>query len=279
MFRQLKATLTDRLGGAIIHARRSAFASGIKRLVPQPLRRYAWQIATSKSTLTILGSRMHIPPDDLNPSLVSDRYEPEVSNKISEILRPGMVFCDVGANIGIFTLFAARLVGPSGRVLAFEPVPANLEVLRQNVQLNRYANITIFEQAVSDRSGTAHLYLSGFCGCHSLLPAPESASGKTLTVQTIRLDQISIPSPIDLLKIDAEGAELSVLRSLGSQRPRNVILELNTKRLAAAGTSATTFLEQIRGMGFSKIVNLERPDGSVEAVLADPDASCNLFLS
>ena len=279
MAKEVKRVLSDSLAGLCIWARRTVFPGSAKALIPMPIRLLAWRIATSKSVFTIMDSRMYIPPQDRNQSLIFDRYEPEVAGRIGEILRPGMTFCDVGANIGVFTLLGARAVGPSGRVVAFEPVPANSEVLKRNIRLNGYENVLVIEKAVSDRAGTAQLHLSEFCGCHSLVPNPARALGKTVTVETVRLDEIDSLKSIDLLKIDAEGAEMAVLQGLGSRPPRHVILEMNIERLKSAKTSGDAFLKALRDLGFTKIINLDRQDGAVEPVLQEEVGSCNLHLS
>lgn len=70
-------------------------------------------------------------------------YEPNETWAIRKILRPGDIFIDIGANIGYFSVLAARLVGPTGRVFAFEPVPPTVERLRHNIKINGVNNITI----------------------------------------------------------------------------------------------------------------------------------------
>src|SRR6266699_2559349 len=72
---------------------------------------------------------------------------------LNRFLRPGDTFVDVGANIGLFTLIAARLVGPQGRVLSFEPTPETFARLTKNVQTNRLENVSCQQLALSDRAG------------------------------------------------------------------------------------------------------------------------------
>src|SRR6266487_3972549 len=122
------------LSSLVICCRKLPFASFMKFLIPRGIRRWAWQTAAASDEVTVLGSRMHIPAESRNASLVLDRYEPEVAAKLKELLRPGMTFCDVGANLGVFALYAARLVGPGGQVFAFEPIPNNYRVLEQNLR-------------------------------------------------------------------------------------------------------------------------------------------------
>ena len=82
-------------------------------------------------------------------------HEYRIQKFLMEIVRPGSVFYDLGANIGFYSLLAARLTGPLGRCFAFEPVPSNIKCLRWNIELNQMAQIDVIPMAVSDRAGTA----------------------------------------------------------------------------------------------------------------------------
>ncbi len=86
---------------------------------------------------------------------ISDRKERQV---LRSVIRPGMTAVDVGANIGIYSRYPARLCGPNGRVVAFEPSPDNLARLKAN--LGRLPNVTIHASAVGDWSGFMPLYFS-----------------------------------------------------------------------------------------------------------------------
>ena len=86
-------------------------------------------------------------------------YEPAKHAMIRRHLRPGMTFIDVGANMGDFTLQAARLVGSTGRVISIEPEPENHSVLQRSIELNGYANTRALPIALSDRDGTASLQI------------------------------------------------------------------------------------------------------------------------
>src|SRR5579859_1173929 len=88
-------------------------------------------------------------------------YEPEVTRVFQERVKPGMTVLDVGANIGYFSLLAARLMGETGAVWAFEPVPHVVEILRQNVCANGYERrIHVVPQAIDRTSGTASLHVN-----------------------------------------------------------------------------------------------------------------------
>jgi len=135
-------------------------------------------------------------------------YEPESRRAFRQFVREGDVVCDIGANVGFFTLLASKLAGAGGTVYAFEPVPRNLHLLRRHVSLNDAQNVTILPVAVSSRSGVAH-----FAAAANPAMGGLSESG-SLEVQTEALDElISLQriAPPSFLKIDVEGAEVEVL--------------------------------------------------------------------
>ena len=147
-------------------------------------------------------------------------------------LQPKAVFWDVGAHIGFTSLIASRLVGPDGRVEAFEPFPPNIGRLARSVGLNGFSNVTVHPQAITKRDGTAlfHLHESSLQG--SLV---QDAPAEAIEVACETLDSVArrLPRP-DLIKVDAEGAELDVLEGgrqlLTTVRPR-LIVEFTTPQL------------------------------------------------
>jgi FkbM family methyltransferase len=149
--------------------------------------------------------------------------EPEVQEALAELIEPGQTVYDVGANIGFFTIFCSRLVGPQGRVYAFEPIPENLVTLRRNIALNKLTNVVVVEQALSASTGTAQMFVSPWSAFHSLNVDGASKrenhgpDGGEITVETITLDefvsQAGVSAP-DLVKLDVEGAELLVLEGM-----------------------------------------------------------------
>lgn len=142
-----------------------------------------------------------------------------VQDAVGATLRPGDVFFDIGANVGFFSLIAARLVGPRGSVVAFEPVPANAAAIRRNASLNRLTNVHVIEAAVSDDEGVAELRLDRHPG-GAVLASPGSRDGRgkeIITVPRVTIDGLverhEAPVPT-LIKIDVEGTEDKVLAGL-----------------------------------------------------------------
>lgn len=158
-------------------------------------------------------------------------YEPEVVQAAQRVVDPGCVAVDIGANIGYFTLLLAKLVGPEGRVIAFEPLPENFHVLQENVALNAYRNVTLEPRAVMEKPGTVRLYRER----EHLLTGTASTvhgQGSGLEVPATSLDVYlrATGKRADFVKIDVEGAEGAVLtgmrRVLAEDRPI-VLVELH----------------------------------------------------
>ena len=169
-------------------------------------------------------------------------YEPDTTRFIRDALRPGMVFVDVGANNGLFSLLAAHYVGETGRVYAFEPNPPVFAALEQHVELNRLSDrIRVFDFALSDRAtDTARLHVwaehSGFSSLDaaSAPGAAHLAGGSSVTIRTETFDDWFAREgagieTIDLLKMDVEGFEGQVVagmaKTLGARRIARLIVE------------------------------------------------------
>jgi FkbM family methyltransferase len=136
-------------------------------------------------------------------------YEYEKQKALQRFLKPGDVAYDIGANVGFYSLLASVLVGDTGCVYSFEPLPDNLSQLKKHLELNRIANCTVIDAAVSSFDGEAAFDTSGdrFTG-H--LAATGALHVRTLTVdQLIEKDGMRPPN---LMKLDIEGAEYECLR-------------------------------------------------------------------
>ncbi|RYD85056.1 MAG: FkbM family methyltransferase [Verrucomicrobiaceae bacterium] len=276
-------SISSVLGRSVLHVRRWPWIKRLKHLIPEHMKQWAWRMAVDQDEFVIAGNRMRIPVGDRNAIYLSDEYEPEITAKLQQLLKPGMTFCDVGANMGVLTLFAARLVGPTGRVFAFEPFPKNAAVVRENVALNGFTNVTVVEAAVSETNGEALLHLSEYCGSHCLAENPGASAGKTLPVKTIRLDSVPGLDRIDVLKSDTEGTELAVLRGLGSLQPSHIIVEANTYLFTVMGKPSKDFtgpgfLSALDSLGYEVIENLTAPDSGVEPIKREVDGLWNLLL-
>jgi FkbM family methyltransferase len=154
-----------------------------------------------------------------NPGYAVGTNELPVQHALAALLSPGDTCFDVGANVGFFTLIAARLVGRRGRVVAFEPGPDNLQVLRQNLAANAATQVTVSASAVSNTDGSGRLRLADYSGGHSLAPPQATEASGVIAVDTVTLDAFvrdhDIGAP-DVVKIDVEGAEPAVLEGMAT---------------------------------------------------------------
>lgn len=158
-------------------------------------------------------------------------YEPAETSLIQKILRQNMTFVDVGANIGWYTLLAASKVGSKGRVIAFEPEPANYNLLIESIALNNFENVILLKKCLSNSEGKSRLYLHPQnYGAHSIV-RQQSKFYKDVITEKLddSLTNLGINN-VDVLKIDVEGAEPLVLE--GAQQtifrgPKHIFLEWN----------------------------------------------------
>jgi FkbM family methyltransferase len=168
----------------------------------------------------------------------SGLYEPRAQEVIAEHLAPGSVMWDVGAHIGFLSAIAARAVGPTGHVVAFEPLPENASRLRQTVEANALANITIREVAVSSSVGISAFYVHS----SSLVGGLTQADGaQPIEVPTTTLDaELGVSPPPALVKVDVEGHEAEVIvgghRVFNEVRPFLIIELLTDEAIARAQT-------------------------------------------
>jgi len=169
-------------------------------------------------------------------------YELDTARTIRRLLRPGDTFIDGGANIGYFTLIAAKAVGPAGRVHAFEPQPDNRRRLAEHVAMNGLSDIvTIHPVALSDKPGEVELHTfenpAANHGQSTFFASPGTATRK-VNVECVRLDDYLPSVTPRLIKLDIEGAEplaiAGMSETLRAHRPA-VIVELNATTLARGG--------------------------------------------
>lgn len=152
------------------------------------------------------------------------------------MIAPGDVVFDCGSHQGMTTVLFSNWVGEGGKVVAFEALPENYEVLKKNLELNGVGNVESVHAAVGADAGTATL---------DVRPNANVSTGEFgISVPLTSLDRYADRAP-DLLKIDVEGYEAEVLKGaqrILATRPK-IILELHTKSLAGFGTSVQEILD------------------------------------
>lgn len=193
--------------------------------------------------------RLYLPPE-LIRTYVLQEYEPATRRLLESLLSPGAVMIDVGANVGFFSVLAARRVGPGGKIYAVEPGPDNLEYLRRNLELHGTDQVEVLAAAAGPESGKRMFHLHRVGTVHSFYPADHSVRHE---VRQIALDDVVSP-PVKLIKIDVEGEELGVLagmeRLLRDSPGLHLIIEWTPSRLAQAGHPPEALPRRLRELGF-----------------------------
>lgn len=182
-------------------------------------------------------------------------YEPFATSIVQKYISEGQTFIDIGANIGYYSLLAAKIVGENGRVISFEPDERNFQDLIHNIGLNTFNNISPYQKAVSLRTGMSRLYLSkDEPGAHSLEECRDTS--ESLLVYTVKLDEVTKDMPVvDFIKIDTEGHEMSVLKGAHETllKTNAMMIECWEEGLIKAGSCTQYLLDTLREHGFTNI--------------------------
>lgn len=175
-------------------------------------------------------------------------FEPFERKLFVEALAPGMVVLDIGANVGFYTLLAARAVGDTGAVYAFEPHPRTCASLRANVERNGFENVEVIEAAVSERPTTLQLYMSETATHSGLHRTMADRDPTAVDVPAMAIDDLELPR-VDLIKMDIEGEEPAALRGLSRTLDRSprvaILMEFSPYALSAAGNDAEEFAREL----------------------------------
>jgi FkbM family methyltransferase len=178
---------------------------------------------------------------------------------VDRVVRPGQTVIDIGADLGLYSLRLAELVGPSGRVHAFEPNPARHPVLAKLAEAQ--PNVEVHPVGLSDNVGREELYVpvregQVIAACGRLSPPPAAADGVSweripVTVTTFDRELQGEASDIGFVKCDVEGHELAVLRgaeqTLGQGMP-TLLVEIEQRHTEASVEATFSYL---RGLGYS----------------------------
>ena len=186
--------------------------------------------------------------------VLRERYEREIAY-VEGNLDEGMVFIDGGANLGIYTAIASRVVGSSGAVLAFEPNKDVFEVLADTARLNDMGNVHLHNVALADKAGIARLYHT-LGHSHSYSLGSEGPLAEFEEVETTSIDKALADRGIDrldFLKLDVEGAEELALRgarhAIESYRP-TVLFEWLPGNPAPDQTAQGGAWKELEGAGY-----------------------------
>ena len=239
----------------------TAFLKRIRRFLASPMRKKYVTVANRarrifpRMTIPLrlpFGAWWLVEQSALDHRLLHNEAEPMEMRFVKKLLRRDLTVVDVGAHHGVYTLLASKCVGWQGKVVAIEPSPRECKRLERHLKLNRCSNAELIRCAAGEDSGEADLYEVQGCNdwYNSLRPPATSEPITTVRVPVRRLDDIlselNIPT-VDFIKLDAEGAELSVLYGAlkllnGSSRPA-MLVEVQDMRTKPWGYAAREILQ------------------------------------
>lgn len=182
---------------------------------------------------------------------------------LKRLLAPGMVMVDAGANVGEITMVSAKMVGPSGRVYAFEPVGAIADQLQGNLDLNALSNVSVIRLGLSDREGSGSMFRSegrfrdgsvhrGLATLYATADRAKVEEDVRLTTLDRYVERAGL-SRLDLVKLDIEGAELPALIGAEATLRRfepYLIIEVQEATSRAAGYEADEILGFLEPLGY-----------------------------
>lgn len=188
------------------------------------------------------------------PAKWSRYYEPDYEadnySFLKNYVKPGMHIIDIGAHLGLFSACSSQLTGSTGKIICFEPTPGTYEVLKKTLALNKCDNVTPLQQAVGAATGETVFFVSSTAACNSnsLVENVSEGNAEKYNVTITTIDDIVNTFQLhpDLIKIDAEGAELDVLKggikTLNEKKP-TLILGLHPKFIKQKGDSLEAIWE------------------------------------
>lgn len=253
-FRRLPPTVTRSLPGASVRSRVLRFHAEVLRVHPIPFARAdtLYGFALAGTTADLLQRNVYL----------FGVWEPDISRWVRGHLKPGDVVVDIGANVGYFSLLAATCVGPTGRVIAFEPVPSIVAMLQANLALNGVGSVTVEPVVAADQDGTAEIFRGdpGNLG----LSATQAGEGKVSegTIRQVRAaDAVPVQdrARVRLVKVDTEGDDLRALKGLepvlqAMTTGAVAVVEVTPEDLAARGQSPQELVDFMRGAGFDRML-------------------------
>ena len=211
-------------------------------------------------------------------------YEKELGDLVKKILKPGDVFLDIGANIGYFSLLAAKHE-PTAKIISFEPVSSVFKILEENISRNAAKNVKAVNAGVGETNGEREIYLSGEDNIGmSSFQKPENYSGKTEKVKVFTIDEWfrspGLPK-VDLIKLDVEGSELAAVKgmheTLQNFKPA-IIVEINPETLLQFGLKPAAIFSYFDQLNFSAFLILKTAELKKMGNYQTSDTNNVLFL-
>jgi len=223
----------------------------------QKLWKFVYNLSQPKRGLSLIkvqGNNMYVNMADkgLTPALVTmGVYEPTETKLFKKIVKEGMVVLDLGANIGYYTLIAARIVGGKGKVYAFEPESDNYKLLLKNIEVNGFNNVIPIQKAATNNNGKIDFFKNNVnFGSHSICNLENT---EKTTVDTVKIDDF-LNEKVDVIKMDIEGGEFLALEGMKKviEKSKEVTLftEFNPTLIKNTNKDPNEFIAILKRAGF-----------------------------
>lgn len=218
-----------------------------------------------KKFVIINKTSMFLDEKDILGLSINKVHEPFETKLVKTMLKKGDTVLDAGANIGYYTLIFADLVGPKGRVYAFEPDPENFAILKKNIAINNYKNVELINAAVADKTGAINFFHdSRSTAAHRVFK--EDKNEKAIRVKVVTLDNYFSRKSlkIDLIKFDIQGAEVNAINGMKKLIKKNknikIISEFWPYGINKTGHKASEFTSFFVKQGFEMFELYEKDE-------------------
>lgn len=207
----------------------------------------------SQKFIEFEGRKMYLDKDDSLHLSIRD-YAPTTKELVKRVVKKGDVVVDVGAHVGYYSLLFAELVGEKGHVFSFEP-STNCEILKKNIEINSYKNITAVQKAVSNETTVTKLHLTPSLTTHHICNTNRDDSN-SVEIQTTTLDDYfkETETQIDFVKCVSQGADYAVIQGMSALLKKmekiKIIIAFSPPRLQEFGSEPSEFLKTLENAGF-----------------------------
>lgn len=189
-------------------------------------------------------------------------YEEENFAFFKEHCKPGMTTLDIGAHFGLFAVFFQKAT--NGMVYAFEPTKETLKVLKENVAINKCQDkVQVMEMAVDKEAGLANFFIHQTVGGRGNTLVQDAKLGMTSSSYVVKVTSVDLfvkekDIEVDCIKIDAEGAELGVLKGAAetiAKRKPFILLSIHPEPILSRGDSLTGIWDLLEEFGYKVLLN------------------------
>jgi FkbM family methyltransferase len=187
--------------------------------------------------------------------MIADIREAYITETMKKELQEGDIVVDIGANVGYYALLEAKIIGEKGRVYAIEPIPETIELLKENVKLNNYSNIEIYQLAIGDKTRIASMYVGKWLNRSRMkeIDIKSDVISHEISTQVSTLDDFLEKKPYpDIIRMDVEAYEYQIIkgmkRTLERKLPLKLFMEFHFRLLGKE--KCTELLRTLKSAGF-----------------------------